>query len=224
MSSPRVVTRPFEIRQRPRSVEHVKAESRAQHFDAGRRKLIDHDARDGDESVRPGSVPASLTMAMAWITTTIGRAVMGGMLAGSGAGPGSRRLILPRVFRCGTMAPVAVERGSIKGVVLKSRLGFVRDNKGEAGLRSVLARLPEADRATLDSLLPSSWYPFEMGERLDKAIAQEMGRGNEIFTVLGERSAADNLGTSHRAFVDGKDPHGLLRHAASIHQAYYDTG
>ena len=24
--------------------------------------------------------------------------------------------------------------------------------------------------------------------------------------------------------MDGKDPHGLLRHAASIHQAYYDTG
>src|SRR5688572_11292710 len=119
---------------------------------------------------------------------------------------------------------MAVARGSIKGVVLRSRLGFVRDNKGVAGLQSVLARLPEADRAMLEGLLPSSWYAFEINERLDRAIAQEMGRGDEIFTVLGERSAADNLGASHRPFVDGKDPHGLLRHAASIHQAYYDTG
>jgi hypothetical protein len=111
---------------------------------------------------------------------------------------------------------MAVERGCIKGVVLKSRLGFVRESKGEPGLRSVLARLPEADRALLDSLLPSSWYPSEMGERLDQAIAQEMGRGSGIFTVLGERSAADNLGTSHRAFVDGKDPHGLLRHRSAM--------
>jgi len=119
---------------------------------------------------------------------------------------------------------MAGARGSIKGVVLKSRLGFVRDSRGEPGIRSVLARLPEADRAVLDSLLPSSWYRFEINERLDQAIAQEMGRGDEIFTVLGERSAADNLASSHRAFVDARDPHGLLRHAASIHQAYYDTG
>jgi hypothetical protein len=108
--------------------------------------------------------------------------------------------------------------------VLKSRLGFVRDNKGAAGLESVLARLPAADRALLDNLLPSSWYAFEINERLDQAIAREMGQGDAIFTVLGERSAADNLAASHRAFVDGQDPHGLLRHAASIHQAYYDTG
>src|SRR5262245_36759592 len=119
---------------------------------------------------------------------------------------------------------MAGTRGSIKGVVLKSRLGFVRDSKGAAGLEGVLARLPAADRALLGSLLPSSWYAFELNERLDQAIAQEMGQGDAIFTILGERSAADNLGASHRPFVDGRDPHGLLRHAASIHQAYYDTG
>jgi uncharacterized protein (TIGR02265 family) len=119
---------------------------------------------------------------------------------------------------------MAIGRGSIKGVVLKSRLGFVREHKGESGLRNVLADLPGADRALLDSLLPSSWYAFELNERLDQAIAREMGVGDEIFTVLGERSATDNLGASHRAFVVDQDPHGLLQHAASIHQAYYDTG
>jgi uncharacterized protein (TIGR02265 family) len=119
---------------------------------------------------------------------------------------------------------MAGQRGSIKGVVLKSRLGFVRDNKGPAGIESVLARLPAEDRAAIENLLPSSWYPFEINERLDQAIAQEMGRGEETFTILGERSATDNLAASHRAFVDARDPHGLLQHAASIHQAYYDTG
>jgi hypothetical protein len=119
---------------------------------------------------------------------------------------------------------MAGPRGSIKGVVLKSRLGFVRERKGEPGVSSVLARLPAADRATLGSLLPSSWYPFELNERVDQAIAAEMAMGDAIFTILGEKSAADNLRASHRSFVDAKDPHGLLRYAASIHDAYYDTG
>ena len=91
---------------------------------------------------------------------------------------------------------MAGPRGSIKGVVLKSRLGFVRENKGEPGLQSVLARLPEADRAAMNSLLPSSWYPFELNERLDQAIAQ--AKGGEVdpvllafyYTHLGEHSRA----------------------------------
>ena len=119
---------------------------------------------------------------------------------------------------------MAGQRGSIKGVVLRSRLVYVRDNMGESAVASVLARLPQSDQQELGRVLPASWYPFELQERLDDAIAAQMGIGEKIFRLLGEQSARDNLGSTHRAFVDAHDPHGLLQHAASIHDAYYDTG
>jgi uncharacterized protein (TIGR02265 family) len=119
---------------------------------------------------------------------------------------------------------MAGSRGSIKGVVLRSRLSYVRDNMGEAAAQSVLVRLPEDDQKQLARILPASWYPFELQERLDDAIAAQMGIGERIFRLLGEQSARDNLASTHRAFVDAHDPHGLLQHAASIHDAYYDTG
>jgi hypothetical protein len=50
------------------------------------------------------------------------------------------------------------------------------------------------------------------------------GHRREVFRLLGEQSARDNLGSTHRAFVDARDPHGLLQNAAAIHDAYYDTG
>lgn len=119
---------------------------------------------------------------------------------------------------------MAGSRGSIKGVVLRSRLSYVRDNMGEAAAQNVLDRLPAEDQKQLTRILPASWYPFEVQERLDDAIAAQMGIGEKIFRLLGEQSARDNLASSHRAFVDAHDPHGLLQHAASIHDAYYDTG
>lgn len=119
---------------------------------------------------------------------------------------------------------MAGSRGSIKGVVLRSRLTYVRENMGEDAVGHVLARLSPADQQELARVLPGSWYPFELQERLDDAIAAQMGIGERIFRLLGEQSARDNLASTHRAFVDAHDPHGLLQHAASIHEAYYDTG
>ena len=119
---------------------------------------------------------------------------------------------------------MAGDRGSIKGVVLRSRMAYVRDNMGEAAAQSVVARLPAEDQRQLARILPGSWYPFEIQERLDDAISAHMGIGERIFRLLGEQSARDNLATAHRAFVDAHDPHGLLQHAATIHEAYYDTG
>ena len=68
------------------------------------------------------------------------------------------------------------------------------------------------------------WYPFELKERLDEAIAQELGIGDQVFLLMGEMSATHNLGAAHKAFVVDRDPHGLLGRAAQIYQMYYDTG
>src|SRR5262245_43092944 len=114
---------------------------------------------------------------------------------------------------------MAGSRGSIKGVVLRSRLLYVRDNMGGIAVHGLLDRLPLPDRQELSRVLPASWYPFELQERLDDAIAAQMGIGEKIFRLLGEQSARDNLAGTHRAFLDAHDPHGLLQHSASIHDA-----
>lgn len=112
----------------------------------------------------------------------------------------------------------------VKGGALLSRLAFVKDGRGEEGVQRVLARLPEADRAACNPILTGSWYPFELNQRLDEAIAAEMGIGEKVFIVMGEKSATHNLGGAHRAMLSPGDPHGLLRRTPQIYSMYYDTG
>lgn len=112
----------------------------------------------------------------------------------------------------------------VKGGALLSRLAFVREQRGEAAVERVLARLPESDRRSCSPILTGGWYPFELNERLDEAIAQEMGMGEEVFLLMGEKSAEQNLGGPHRAMLSQGDPHGLLRRAPQIYQMYYDSG
>lgn len=112
----------------------------------------------------------------------------------------------------------------VKGGALLSRLAFVRDHKGEEGVRNVLARLGETDRATCARLLTGSWYPFELNERIDAAVAAEMGMGDDVFLLMGEKSAMQNLGGPHKAMLTTGDPHGFLRRTPLIYQMYYDTG
>ena len=114
--------------------------------------------------------------------------------------------------------------GRVKGGALVSRLEFVKERSGEKAVAGVLARLSEDDRKACAHLLTGSWYPFELNQRLDEAIAEQMGIGERVFLLMGEKSAAHNLGSAHRVFVSEHDPHGLLRRTAQIYQTYYDTG
>ena len=112
----------------------------------------------------------------------------------------------------------------VKGGALLSRLNFVRRERGEEGAQRVLARLSAEDRHVVAQLLTGGWYPFELNERLDAAVAAEMGMGDKVFVLMGEKSAEQNLGGPHRALVCEGDPHGLLRRTPQIYQMYYDTG
>jgi uncharacterized protein (TIGR02265 family) len=112
----------------------------------------------------------------------------------------------------------------VKGGALASRLAFVREERGEEGVERVMARLPEADRKACSPILAGGWYPFELNQRLDEAIADEMGIGESVFLVIGEKSAAHNLNGPHRAMLTPGDPHGLLRRTPQIYSMYYDVG
>jgi uncharacterized protein (TIGR02265 family) len=116
---------------------------------------------------------------------------------------------------------------SIKGSVLRTRLALVEELDPKDGLARVLARLDEAERDALESLLASAWYPFELGKHLDEAIVEVLGGGrSEFFEKLGEASAEKNLGPGgvHRSFLVTGDPHAFLAKAPLIYSYYYDQG
>ena len=113
----------------------------------------------------------------------------------------------------------------IKGTILKSRLGFVEQHWGRAGLDSVLAELEPEDRKALEAILTVKWYPFAVGERLDAAIVRVLGGGKtDVFERLGEASADANLTTLHRNFLTPGKPHVFLGKAPQIYRFYYETG
>jgi len=112
----------------------------------------------------------------------------------------------------------------VKGGALLSRLAFVRDHRGEEGVQKVLGRLTDDDRHACAHLLTGGWYPFALNERLDEAVAAEMGMGENVFLLMGEKSAIQNLGGPHKALLSPGDPHGMLRRTPQIYQMYYDVG
>jgi uncharacterized protein (TIGR02265 family) len=113
----------------------------------------------------------------------------------------------------------------IKGSVLKARLTLVETLFPQDGLARVLKTLPEGDAQELRSILASTWYPFELGERLDRAIVNVIGGGRAyFFERIGEASADANLSGVHRKFLIQGDPHAFLAQAPMIYSFYYDQG
>jgi len=115
----------------------------------------------------------------------------------------------------------------IKGAVLQSRIKFVREVAGEAGLAKVLGSLGPADREVLNgSILTVLWYPLDLNLRLDAAIASALSPDDRsrIFLELGRASAEQNLTGVHRAYLRAGEPHFLLSNAPLIYAAYYASG
>ena len=113
----------------------------------------------------------------------------------------------------------------VKGSVLKSRVAFVEEVAGKAGVERVLATLSDQDRKDLSMILTVKWYPFELGKRLDDAIFQVLGNGDATFFLkLGEASAVKNLSTVHKSFLTNGDAHSFLGKAPLIYSMYYETG
>jgi uncharacterized protein (TIGR02265 family) len=114
----------------------------------------------------------------------------------------------------------------IKGVVIHSRIEFVKDNFGEDSWKKVLDSLPDEDQHLLtDLLLKAQWYPFEIGDRLDKAIVEVLGEGdNKIFEMIGAKSAKRNLLKEHKSFLTPGDPQAFMTKTPVIYKSYYDSG
>ena len=114
----------------------------------------------------------------------------------------------------------------VKGAVILARRAFVREKFGEEAWERLLATLPEQDRELLDGfILTASWYPFELNQRLDGAIVEELGAGDKaIFESIGSWSAKKNLAGPHKTFLTPGSPQRFMEMTDRIYDFYYDTG
>ena len=114
----------------------------------------------------------------------------------------------------------------IKGVVLRARAEFIKDHFGDDAWQRVLDALPAEDKKSMQNmLLAARWYPFEIGERIDKVIVDTLGNGkSHIFEEIGAKSAEQNLTMEHRTFLTPGKPQAFLKKAGIIYNFYYDTG
>ena len=114
----------------------------------------------------------------------------------------------------------------IKGLVLQARREFVKEHFDEAAWDTVCKALPLQDQELLqDMIFAGKWYPFEIGERLDKAIVNVLGKGKaSIFEDIGAQSAQRSLLKEHKSFLTPGDPQSFMKKANIIYKFYYDTG
>jgi uncharacterized protein (TIGR02265 family) len=120
-----------------------------------------------------------------------------------------------------------VKPPGIKGNVLLARLKYVRDRGGAEAFEAVLGRLSAEDQKVLRGwILPITWYPFELNQRLDAAIARVFSPDDtsRVFLEMGRASADSNLAGPQRPFLREGDPHGMLANAEKIYAAYYQVG
>lgn len=114
----------------------------------------------------------------------------------------------------------------IKGLILHARLEFVKEHFGKDAWSRVLESMSDEDRQILgDVIVTVKWYPFEVGERLDRAIVDVLGGGDEgIFEEMGVKSARRSLLRVHKSFLTPGDPQAFMNKADIIYKFYYDTG
>jgi uncharacterized protein (TIGR02265 family) len=114
----------------------------------------------------------------------------------------------------------------IKGMIIAARKEFVNENFGQGAWEKVLNGLAQEDRQLIgESILSSQWYPFEIGDHIDKAIVKVLGKGdNLVFEQLGAKSAQKSLAKEHRTFLAPGDPQSFMKKTGSIYKFYYDTG
>ncbi len=113
----------------------------------------------------------------------------------------------------------------VKGSNLLNRHAFVRESFGPEAWDKVLASLTDEDaRLLTPRILASSWYPFDLYNRLDQAMCQVLAAGNiELCRTLGEDSARRALSGTYRLYrKDGAEA--ILRRLAILHRSFYDSG
>ncbi len=112
-----------------------------------------------------------------------------------------------------------------KGLVLLNARDFCVRRFGEAGWAAVLSRLPDDDRAIVESAVHVGWYDIGLYDRLHAAIAASVGSGpDDVMVELGHYCAERDLTTVHRIFMRMATPSFLLQKYGDYWRRYQDSG
>ena len=114
----------------------------------------------------------------------------------------------------------------VKGGTIKSRINFIKETYGQKGLDLLLNSLPVEDQGILSGiLLYSSWYPFELYERLDNAIKEKLAPVDKhIYEKMGAFSARTHLSTIYKSYLKENNPMAFCKIFHNIFKSYYDSG
>lgn len=114
----------------------------------------------------------------------------------------------------------------VKGGLIRARFLFVVLNHGPDTWTRVLAALPDDVSESVNEIVVENWYPLGTLDLIDRAIAEQLGNGDEedeVFDKLGEFSATSALSGPYSSLVN-PDVHSFLTQSALIHHAYQDFG
>ncbi len=111
----------------------------------------------------------------------------------------------------------------VKGSSIRSKLDFVHEELGAEAEQRLHDRFAQVQ--DLESILDSAWYPFELYDGVNRAIA-DLFFGGDLSQLerVGAFSAEKALSSVYGAFVAGGDFVSFLNRAALLHQRFYDVG
>jgi uncharacterized protein (TIGR02265 family) len=116
----------------------------------------------------------------------------------------------------------------VKGTLIAARLRFLK-SRGPEMFDRVVNRMSSEDQAALRGMvLPSSWYPTDLLQRLEMTAAAIVARGDQsaLFLEMGRYTAQTNLGPTgvQRAYVRRDDPHFILSNVPRMYVTQHTDG
>jgi hypothetical protein len=120
----------------------------------------------------------------------------------------------------------AVRPSNVRAPLVLARVDWVKRHHGQAGLDGVLAAM-DPDRAAIvrSTVSPALWLPFDTFVNLCEAIDRVHGRGDlALVPELARHAARVNIPTIHKIFFRLGSVEYIVRKAAAVWSASYDTG
>lgn len=118
------------------------------------------------------------------------------------------------------------QHAQCKGIAVLSRLKWVSQFHGEAGLQKLLVDVPTATREAIERhVLPHGWVPLEFFIDVNEHADRLFGTGDlALCKEMGAWAARENVPRLFKLFYRLGSPSFLFERAPKLWGAHYDTG
>ena len=112
-----------------------------------------------------------------------------------------------------------------KGVGLVNALAFVEAHLGAGSQARVLAKMDEADREVLASVITAGWYEAALYGRLLRVIHEVFApQAPDVLALLGIYGADRDLNTIHRVLLRMANPAFIIEKFGDLWPRFFDAG